>query len=90
MNPCKTDDLHIFTPKTLVHHLGKPVPPSLNTTFKTRGWFQGYKTFFLEAWLDFQNSPCNLGLFEELVLAEIVFNIQNGFLPTDQTTPLQI
>ncbi len=45
-----------------------PVDDSLGAAFK-QGWFNGYKAYFQRLNVSFENSPCNLGLLEELVLA---------------------
>lgn len=55
--------------KTWERQLGVHVDSSFKSAFK-RGWFNGYKEYFLRQFgVNFENSPCNLSLLEELVLA---------------------
>lgn len=60
--------LHLYF-KTWERQLGIPVDDSYKSDFK-RGWFNGYKAYFNRQFnIIFENSPCNLKLLEELVLA---------------------
>jgi hypothetical protein len=55
---------------TWERRLGIPVAESLKSTFKKRGWFNGYKAYFMQNFqVNFEDSSCNLHLLEELVLA---------------------
>lgn len=55
--------------KTLERELNVSASEKYRLDFK-RGWFNGYKAYFLgEFSVSFEDSQCNLGLLEELVLA---------------------
>lgn len=55
--------------RTWEQQLGVRVDNSCKSAFK-RGWFNGYKTYFHHKFeINFENSPCNLDLLEELVIA---------------------
>lgn len=56
--------------ETWKHQLGIPIDDSLKSTFHKRGWLNGYKTYFSRRFnIKFEDSPCNLAMLEELVLA---------------------
>lgn len=56
--------------KTWEHQLGIPVDKSLKPIFRKRGWFHGYREYFFRHFgINFEGSPCQLALLEELVLA---------------------
>lgn len=60
--------LHLYF-KGLEHQVCIPAGKKYAAEFKC-GWFNGYKAFFRgEFDIDFEDSQCNLGLLEELVLA---------------------
>lgn len=55
--------------KALERELRAPAEKKYRSDFK-RGWFNGYKAYFRrEFGIAFEDSQCNLGLLEELVLA---------------------
>lgn len=59
---------HLYL-KTLERELRVPAGEKYKSAFK-RGWFNGYKSYFLSEFnVIFEDSHCNLGLLEELVLA---------------------
>ena len=56
--------------KTWERQIGIPIDESLKSCFKRNGWFHGYEAYFAERLgVRFEDSPCDLSLFEELVLA---------------------
>jgi len=60
---------HLYL-KTWERQIAIPIDESLKPCFKNNGWFQGYKVYFAEHLsVHFENSPCDLSLLEELVLA---------------------
>ena len=60
--------LHLYF-KTWERQLGKPIDDSFKSDFKN-GWLNGYKAYFKRHFnVIFEESPCNLQLLEELVLA---------------------
>ncbi len=60
---------HLYL-KTWEHQIGIPIDESLKPCFKKNGWFHGYKAYFAEhLTVRFEDSPCDLSLLEELVLA---------------------
>lgn len=60
---------HLYL-KTWEHQLGVPRDDSCKSAFKRGGWFNGYKAYFHRQFgVNFENSPCNLSLLEEVVLA---------------------
>jgi hypothetical protein len=60
--------LHLYF-KTWERQLGIRVDDSYKSDFK-KGWFNGYKAYFNRQFgVDFDKSPCNLTLLEELALA---------------------
>jgi len=59
---------HLYL-KTMERELRVPTGEKYRADFK-RGWFNGYKSYFLNEFnVVFESSKCNLGLLEELVLA---------------------
>ncbi|MDK9725743.1 MAG: hypothetical protein OEL88_12740 [Sterolibacteriaceae bacterium MAG5] len=55
--------------KTWERQIGVPVDDSLKTDFKKNGWFNGYKAYFARHFrIRFEDSPCKLGVLEEIVL----------------------
>jgi hypothetical protein len=64
-----TASLHLYL-KTWERQIGIPIDESLKPCFKSNGWFHGYKAHFAQQLgVRFEDSPCNLSLLEELVLA---------------------
>lgn len=61
--------LHLYF-ETWVKQTGVPVGESLKKSFKKIGWFAGYKTHFSQCFsIDFEASPVEFVLLEEVVLA---------------------
>jgi hypothetical protein len=59
--------LHLYF-KEWERELGIRVDDSLKPDFKN-GWLHGYKAYFSKHFqVDFENNPCQLALFEELIL----------------------
>lgn len=64
-----TASLHLYL-KTWERQIGIPIDKSLKPCFKSNGWFHGYKAHFAQQLgVRFEDSPCDLSLLEELVLA---------------------
>ena len=60
---------HLYL-KTWERQIGIPIDESLKSCFKKNGWFHGYKAYFAERLgVRFEDSPCDLSLLEEFVLA---------------------
>lgn len=60
---------HLYL-KTWERQIGIPVGKSLKPYFKKNGWLHGYKAYFAQrVGVRFEDSPCDLLLLEELVLA---------------------
>ncbi len=70
--------------KTWERQFGRSADDSCHSAFK-RGWFNGYKAYFLQKYnIRFENSPCDLRLLEELVLARN--RVQHPESITDQSS----
>lgn len=55
--------------KAWEREIGIPVDGSLKAVFKKKGWFNGYKAYFLHhCGIDFEDSPSELAILEEIVL----------------------
>ena len=60
---------HLYV-KTWERQISIPVDELLKSEFKNNGWFHGYKAYFARHLrIKFEDSPSNLALLEELVLA---------------------
>jgi hypothetical protein len=80
--------LHLYF-KTWEAELRVPVDKSIN--FKKKGWFNIYKAYFLaQIGVDFKQSPADLAILEEIVLArnriqhpDDLLTPRASYLPTD-------
>lgn len=74
--------LHLYF-KTWEAELRVPVAKSIKADFKKKGWFNEYKAYFVaQIGVDFNDSPADLAILEEIVLARN--RIQH---PDDLLTP---